>query len=162
MKSRLKPIITLSVLISIVLASCEKVVYINLKDSDRKIVVSSLLCPDSNLVVSVSVTTLFARLDEYWNNYDTVPIVFTDLNFYENDRLIGILTHKKTTFYELPGFRPLPGNAYRVEASYGEMEPAWATVTVPDLIPLIDFDTTMVRDSSGTIAVRISLRFADP
>src|SRR3989339_1003573 len=103
MKSRIKPIITLSVLISIVLAGCEKVVYINLKDSDRKIVVSSLLCPDSNLVVSVSVTTLFARLDEYWNNYDTVPIVFTDLNFYENDRLIGILTHKKTTFYELPG-----------------------------------------------------------
>ncbi|MFA6126311.1 MAG: DUF4249 domain-containing protein [Bacteroidales bacterium] len=159
----MKPILLFCLALTFALTACEKVVYIKIDEADRKIVLNGLICPDSTVVVHVSRSSSLGKPDQWDITKPYVdPWMADQVSLYEDDRFVGQLHMKKGNFLELPGFRPLPGKAYRLEASQGEMKPVSATVHIPELVPLTSFDTTMVTTADGKAAVRISFRISDP
>lgn len=145
------------------MVACDKIVYIKLDEGDRKIVLNGLINPDSTVIVHISRTRqiyVTGPIDSTDLLPDSMPV--DDVSLYENDRFIGRLTYRWKHFFELPGFRPSVGKTYRIEASSGEMEPVFATITIPEQIPIHSFDTTHVFLEDGGKAIRISFRFTDP
>lgn len=159
----MKPVFLFFSILIFSLTACEKLVYINLKEADRKIVLNGLLCPDSSVIVNIArsyqVSIAFSG--------DTIrpvedPMIVEDASFYEDDRFIGKLEPLRENFYELSGFKPSPGKTYRLEVSSGKMKPVSTTVRMPELIPLNSFDTARITTINGTAAIRVSFQITDP
>jgi len=159
----MKPVFLFFSILIFTLTACEKVVYINIKEADRRIVLNGLLCPDSSVVVDITRSFQISMADPF----DTIikPVealmIVNDASFYENDRFIGKLKPLRANFYELPGFKPAPGKTYRLEVSSGEMKPVSTIVKVPELIPFNSFDTARITMINGTAAVRVSFQITD-
>lgn len=144
-------------------AACEKDVYINIKDSEHKLVLSGVLSPDSAPVVHISQTiqvSVTGPADTTWSGWDT--LIIDELRFFENDHFIGDLKVIKGGFYGLPDFRPVPGNTYRVEASAGERKPVSATTIIPEPVRMSSFDTTLVYEGNQPVLIRATIGISDP
>jgi len=163
MNSRIKTILILFSLTIFAFIACDKVVYINLKDGERKIVLSGVLCPDSTVVVHISRSRQISVRGPL-DSSDLVPDAMTvdDFSLFEDNRLIGQMVPLKNYFYELPGFKPATGKTYRIEASSGEMKPVSASVTVPGMISLTSFDTTRLAPVARQKAMQVTMEFTDP
>lgn len=155
-----KPVVWL--VIVILATACEKDVYIRIKDSEHKLVVSGLLFPDSALVVHVSQTiqaSVTGPADTTWSGWDT--LIIYELRFYENDQFIGDLERIRGSFYGLPDFRPVPGSTYRIEASAGERKPVSATTIVPYPVEMNSFDTTLFYEEGLPVLLRATIGLSD-
>jgi hypothetical protein len=159
----MKPISIGWLLLAIALSSCEKYVDIRVREADRKIVLSGLLCTDSTLIVHVSRSSQLSRQDlgDITKPY-VDPWMADEVSLYEDDRLVGQLVGKQGNFLEIPGFKPSVGKTYRLRASQGEMKPVSATVRIPEPAHLTAFDTIMAISENGRAAFRMSLQISDP
>lgn len=159
----MKSISTGWLLLAIALTSCEKFVDIQVREADRRIVLSGLFCTDSTLIVHVSRTSQLSpqELGDITKPY-VDPWMPDEVSLYEDDQLIGHLVGKQGNFLEMPGFRPSVGKTYRIGASQGEMKPVSATVRIPEPAPLRAIDTTMAITENGRAVFRMSLQINDP
>jgi hypothetical protein len=145
------------------LSGCDKIVYINIDEGDRKIVLSGLINPDSTVVVHFSRTRQISTTGPRDSTELLADSLKPDfIRLYENDLLVGDLMYRWKNFYELPGFYPSPGKTYRIESSAGEMDPVMAVIQIPEKIPILDFDTAHVITENQVKAVRIHFSFQDP
>ncbi len=146
------------------LFSCETLIDIRVPESERKIVMSGKLSPDSLVVVSLLKST---------NAADTIRLVFIPVEdglvqLFEDDRLIGNLEYLPREqnwlqgFYRLPGFYPVAGKTYRLEATSGELAPVSAeTIILPPVTP----ESIEISSESGTISwddLYIKVKLKDP
>jgi hypothetical protein len=158
----MKPIIKF-ILPLLFLTSCEKLVNIDIKEADNKIVLSGLICPDSTVIVQITKShQVSAAHTGDLSSLTPEPMVVGDVRLFEDGVLLGLLGNKRGSYFELPGFKPSPGKSYRLEAESGEMKPVSATVTVPGFIPLDSFDTTRILLDNGLEGIRVSMRITDP
>lgn len=158
----MKPIVKF-ILPLLLLMSCEKLVNIDIKEADNKIVLSGLICPDSTVIVQITKShQVSSGGTGDLSSLTPKPMVVGDVRLFENDVLLGLLVNKRGSYFELPGFRPSPGKSYRLEAESGEMKPVSATVTVPGLIPMDSFDTTRIMLDNGVESIRVSMQITDP
>ena len=85
-----------------------------------------ILHPDSLIEVSLS----FSRPIEESMSIEFTPIEDATVLLYENDILLGTLTHGEAGKYHLD-YHPRVDRQYRIEAQV----PDWATLTATDIIP---------------------------
>jgi len=136
---------------------------------DPKIVIYSLLQPDS--VIKVSVAKSHAVFEEKY-----VPKQITDamVKLYRDGELIETLTYvapePQPEYYSaLPyskyvsqGVKPVYGSTYRIEVEMAGMKKASGEVRLPDIIPVIGLDTIENLPSGGNIIMEAKVRFSDP
>jgi len=143
-------------LVMLVLNSCEKVIDINIPDSERKIVINSIIHPGSEVVVNAS-RSLSVMED---NNF-----VFLDdatISLYEDDQSVGNLNFFADGLYYLPDFHPSVNKTYRIEASSPNLQSVSATTTIPGLAVMGELDTLTIADEWGGESLRVGYTIADP
>ncbi len=116
--------IILVIIIAISAISCEKVLYIDLPEGEKHIVVNGVLNPDSLLKVKISKSQ--GILDES----KTVYLQNAQAKLYENDVYIEDMNYKRDGFF-LSSINPVPGRTYRIDVDY----PGFNFVTAENVLP---------------------------
>ncbi len=136
---------------------------------DPKIVIYSLLQPDS--VITVSVAKSHAVFEEKY-----VPKQITDavVKLYRDGELVETLTYvapePQPGYYQaMPyseyvsqGVKPVFGSTYRIEVEMAGMKKASGEARLPDIIPVIGLDTIEEKLDQGFIRMEAKVRFSDP
>lgn len=127
-------------IIFIIISACEKVLDIELPDSEKKIVVNSITKVNEPFKINIS-KSIHIFEDE---DFDPYLINNVDIKLYENDNQIALLKNEKEKyFYTLEKCK---SNAnYRIEASYGNLKSVEAEMTIPQKIEIISIDTQSVK-----------------
>jgi hypothetical protein len=166
---KINKIIIIPFVISIIaLASCEKVIDMNIDEQDPKIVLISNLNPDS--LIEVNLTRSLHILD-----YDSVIFIETaKVEVYENDVLIEELPYNTNSHsFRSNTIKPAIGKRYRIEASADGYKDVSVEAVIPipveiasidtfksDIIYMFDQYSQAMKPMDGYFAIRMS--FKDP
>ena len=149
--------------------SCTEEISFTGEKIDPKIVIYSLLQPDS--VITVSVAKSHAVFEERY-----VPKQITDavVKLYRDGELIETLTwvepepqpeyYPVTPYskYVSQGVKPVYGSTYRIEVEIAGMKKASGEVMLPDIVPVVSLDTVEEMQPGGIILKEVKVRFRDP
>jgi hypothetical protein len=145
-------------LVPIVLGStsCEKIIPIDIPDTQRKIVVNGLISPSVPVVVNLtkSLTVL--------ENGEFVYLENANVKLYENGNLAGTLTPDTAGYYRFPAFTPVIGNTYKLTVDYPGLAPVEAETTIPSSVGIVSVDTSRVVNEWGQEIFKIKVVFDDP
>ena len=130
--------ICLTGLISIV--SCEKTMFIDLDDSERRIVLNGILSPDYGLWLNVSESVGSDRADSY--SYIGLPEA--TVTYYSGDELISTITGSNDGNYFERDFKPVSNHEYRIVVNSEGLPEASAVVKIPVPAEISSFDTSAV------------------
>lgn len=154
---------------AVVAGSCETTIKFKGDGADPKIVIYSLLHPDS--LISVSVAVSHAVFDE---RYEPEQITDAVVRVYRDGALLETLdyvppepvpdympevTHSR---YVSEVIRPLPGSTYRIEVVVSGLTTASGEAMLPDPVPIIRFDTSSVIREWGERQLVVKIKFQDP
>ncbi len=114
-------ILVLSICFSV---SCTQSIDLPFPTHQQKVVLNGLLNPDSTIKIHLSWSKPLGTERKF------APIENATVKIYENDKQIGIATHKTKGIYVLPYF-PKPNFIYKVEAEV----PDYGRVTAHDKVP---------------------------
>ena len=142
-------------LLIIPLFSCEKIIEIDIPDSERKIVVNGLINPDS--LVRINLSRSLSVLEDN----DFVYLENASASLFENDQQVGDLQYQGDGFYFLPDFLPASESTYRLEVSSPGLQSVSAVTELPNPITLGDLDTATVANEWDE-ELRISFTISDP
>jgi hypothetical protein len=149
--------------------SCTEEIKFTGEKIDPKIVIYSLLQPDS--VITVSVAKSHAVFEERY-----VPKQITDavVKLYRDGEFIEMLTYvapepqpeyyTATPYskYISQGVKPVFGSTYRIEVEMAGMKKASGEATLPDMVPVIGLDTIENQQVDGYLLKEAKVRFSDP
>ena len=149
--------------------SCTEEIKFTGEKIDPKIVIYSLLQPDS--VITVSVAKSHAVFEERY-----VPKQITDavVKLYRDGEFIATLTYVEPepqpeyypanpySKYVSQGVKPVFGSTYRIEVEMAGMKKASGEATLPDIVPVIGLDTIEVRQDEEYNLMDAKVRFSDP
>lgn len=158
-----KIIIPAIIVMIISLSSCVKILNDDLKKMEPKLVLNAALSPDSTITVNISQT--HNVLDD--ESADNLPFINSaTVKLFEDGEYLFDLDNIGAGYYQKTGFYPQIGKSYRATASYGSFKPIEGTTTIPDAVPIIEFDTLMFETADeymgyGTEYVGI-LTYQDP
>ncbi len=159
MKSRL----VLSIMLIFSLTACEKFIYVHIEESDRLLVLSGLINPDSLVHIHVSRSQqLSLRPEDSGRPPKRDTMIIADLLLYEQEQLIGKMEHIGKSYYSLPEFFPSEGNTYRIEATSGEMKPVSVETILLPAIPFNSFDTIRLFHDDGREGFSVKMQITDP
>lgn len=144
------------VLISLMSISCEKIIEIDIPESERKIVVNGLLNPDS--VVKINLSRSLSILE----NNEFVYLENAQVRLSENGTDLGLLSNTGSGFYVLSGYYPNPGSEYYLQVEYPGLQTVTALAELKDPVDFSEIDTTSTTDEWGGGELRISFDFDDP
>ena len=131
--------------IIMILSSCVKVINDDLKKMEPKLVLNAALSPDSTITVNISQT--HNVLDD--ESADNLPFIDSaTVKLFENGEYLFDLDNIGAGYYQKAGFYPQIGKSYRATASYGSFKPIEGTTTIPDAVPIIEFDTLMFETTN--------------
>jgi hypothetical protein len=149
--------------------SCEEEIKFTGEKIDPKIVIYSLLQPDS--VIMVSVAKSHAVFEE---RYVPGQITNAVVKLYRDGVFIETLTYvapvpqpeyypvMPSSKYVSQGVKPVSGSTYRIEVEMAGMKTASGEASLPDLVPIIKVDTTEQRMEWGDMTLVAKVRFSDP
>ena len=134
MKTIFKSIIAAGVAL-VLLASCEKTIFIDVSETEPKIVMNGILSQSSGmwLNVSESVGTSTPVINSF------VPIEDATVSVFQEGQLELSVTENNSGNYYSSGFSPQPGEAYEIRVHVDGMPDASATVTIPHLVEFSDY-----------------------
>lgn len=135
---------------------CEKIIDIDIPDSERKIVVNGIISEDQTLAVNLSKSLTVLEPDAF------VYLNGADVNLFNGAVMIGRLVADTAGQYSLPGFKPLTGLTYRLTVDFPGLKSVEATTTVPEMVPITSWDTIMTVSEWGYKAYRLKVVFNDP
>ena len=156
-------------IITLLTVSCTEEIKFTGEKIDPKIVIYSLLQPDS--VITVSVAKSHAIFEEKY-----VPKQITDavVKLYRDGELIETLTYIEPepqpeyypvtpySKYVSQGVKPVHGSTYRIEVEMAGMKKASGEAGLPGIIPVTGLDTTQDHQADGYLLKEAKVRFSDP
>ena len=138
---------TIYLLLLSILLGCETVVYFDIPDFRPAIVMNAVINPDS--LVKVNLTENNYILD---TQFVFDPIETAKVLFFENNQLIAQIPYQGNGNYVLNnGFKPVPGNSYRLEAKDMLYDSVFSEITLPD-----DRTNTMVSSINNFTEVGVN------
>lgn len=154
---------------SFIAASCIRDIEFRGSEADPKIVVYSLLQPDS--VITVSVARSHTVFDERY-----VPEQITDavVRLYQDNVLLGTLTYvapePQPGYYQVTPYskyvsdeiKPVYGSTYRIEVEEEGLAPVSAETKLPAQVPVIRIDTMETVQQEGNVVLITKIKFCDP
>jgi hypothetical protein len=149
--------------------SCERIIEFKGSESDPKLVVYSLLQPDS--VITVSIARSYPVFEE---NYGPEQITDAVVKLYCDDVFKETLTYvapePRQNYYPVDpysryissGVKPVYGSTYRIEVEAEGLRPVVAEAVLPELVPIIKIDTMETVQQDGNLILVLKIRFHDP
>lgn len=150
----MKTIIFIS-LISLVLASCEKIIEANLPESNRRIVINSVFNEDSLFKVNISKSL------HVLDNKDIIFLSNATVLLYENSIFIDSLKYSEGGNYFAQTFQPTIGKEYSIEVTSPDLEKASSSSFIPGEVQILSIDTLSVQRNSED-KVKCKIKFVDP
>jgi len=122
----------------ILLGSCEKTLFIDVSETEPKIVMNGILSQSSGmwLNVSESVGTSTPVMNSF------VPIEDAIVSVFHQGQLVLSVNENTNGNYYSTGFSPLPGETYDIRAHVNGMPDASASVTIPHFVEFSDYELT--------------------
>lgn len=150
--------------------SCEKVIEFKGEALNPKIVVYSLLNPDSLITAGISVShPVFDAEYSYRQITNAEVSLYEDGAFVENLEYVPSFSFsgisRSLSLYASPSRRPVPGRLYRLEVSLAGYDPVSCEASFPTSVPILSVDTTTeVHNEYGleSYSWLAKIRFSDP
>lgn len=136
--------------------ACEKIIDIDIPETERKIVLNGLINPDS--LVEVNISRSMSVLDD--NKFVFLENAIVSL--YENDSKKGDLKYMGSGNYKLPDFYPSSGFSYRLEVESSGLKSVSALTELLPPVPISEIDTSSIEDSWGNNSLKLSFSLQDP
>jgi hypothetical protein len=131
--------------ILVIASSCEKIIPIDIPETQRKIVVNGLISP--GLPVSVNLTKSLTVLE----NDDFVYLENASVKLYENGTLLGTMTQDTGV-----------GNSYKLTVDYKDLASVEAETTIPEGVEIASWDTSKIMNEWGIEGLKLNVVFDDP
>ena len=166
---RLRLYIPIAALMLFAGSACESEIKFKGSEVEPKIVIYSLLNPDS--LVTVTIAESHAVFE---TRYEPRQITDASVRLYRDGELIETLTYAPVTtlpdYYPADRFsryvslshKPAHGSTYRIEVDVDGLESAWGETSLPDPVPVISVDTGSVILEQYSGEVKIKVKFRDP
>jgi len=139
MKKNIRPIITLLAFPLLLAAvSCESVLFIELDEAEKLIVVNGMLATDSTAAVQVS------RTRHILDNAAVEPLNNAIVKLYEEDRKVGEMSYTENGWFVLDGFLPSAGKTYSLEVEHDGLPSVKAYTDIPHAVKIQSLDTLYV------------------
>jgi hypothetical protein len=120
-------------------SGCESVLFIELEEADRLIVVNGAISSDSTVKVQVS------RTRHILDNAAVNPLENATARLYRNGSLLGQLSHTGNGYYVLPGYVPEIGEEYSIKVEHSGYPSVSAGCVIPEPVGITSLDTMMVQ-----------------
>ncbi len=133
-------VLLLSILTAISCVSCEKVLFMDLPDEDRKIVMNGIIAPGYGLWLNVSSSVGTSEIPVY----SYVPINNAQVEYYQDGILISSLVGNGYGDYYETDFKPEAKAEYNIVVIAPGFPRASAVVNIPERVDIMDFDTSSV------------------
>ncbi len=152
----MKKSIYLILLIGLIISSCEKIIDIDVPDKSRKIVVNSIIDPESEF--SIKLTQSKSILE------DNMVMILKDAEakVFEDDALVGTMEYLDFDQYTLNNFYPSIGKSYRIEVNHPVLQSVSADISIPDPVEIIEMDTSTSIGEWGDKAYNVNIAINDP
>jgi len=136
-----KPITYIIVFVLLAFTGCIKTLTDDLKAKETKLVLNSVINPDSSLLVNISRT--FNIFDD--ESTDNLPFVDNaNIGLYENGNFLFNLDAIGNGYYNKPNFSPSYGNEYKLTATVQSFKDIESKVSFPNKVLIKEFDTVTV------------------
>ena len=144
--------------------SCESVLFIELEEADKLIVVNGALTNDSTVAIQVS------RTRHILDNANVVPLDKAVVRLYQGSSIIEQLSYTGNGYYVSENFTPDIGKEYIVEVENTGYPTVTARSMIPDPVKIISIDTMSITqefegpyywDSNETL-LQFDLTISDP
>lgn len=135
--------------------ACEKTIEIDLEDAKIKIVVNSLINPDSTIKVNIT------RSRHILDNAEISALTDASVKLYEDETFIGDMTHISGGNYQID-YKPQIGKEYKVEVAHEKYDNVQGVTKVLPSIPIIMIDTVTSIDEYGNPILNFKVNFSDP
>jgi hypothetical protein len=118
-------------------ASCESVLFIELEESDKLIVVNGTLHNQSPVSVQIS------RTRHILDNAPIIPLENATVTLFREGNLVEQLPYAGEGYYRSEHYVPDMGVAYRIEVENQGFPSVSASSSIPESIPIVSLDTSM-------------------
>lgn len=118
--------------------SCESVLFIELEESDKLIVINGAITGDSAVRVQVS------RTRHILDNANLVPLQEAIVQFYQGETLIERLNYESNGYYVSENFLPQLAEDYTIIVENEGYEPVSASCQIPDAVVVESLDTAII------------------
>jgi len=120
-------------------SSCESVLFIELEESDKLVVMNGAVGQDSTVRVQIS------RTRHILDNADLPPLENAMAELFRGEESLGKLVYRGEGYYELPAYRPGVGEDFRLEVESPGLPPVSAPFRIPEGVEINDLDTMMIQ-----------------
>lgn len=125
-------------------SSCESVLFIELEEADKLIVVNGAISNDSTVRIQVS------RTRHILDNAPVIPLENAQAMLYRGGSLVAQLSHTENGYYVSNDYTPETGEEYRIEVENKGYPPVSAGCIIPEPVGIKDLDTlSVVLDSDN-------------
>ncbi len=139
MKKILRHIRTPFALVLLLLAvSCESVLFIELEEGEKLIVVNGMLASDSTAAVQVS------RTRHILDNKAVAPLKDATVKLLEEEREVGVMNYTENGWFVLEGFLPSAGKSYSLQVEHEAYPNVSAFTEIPAVVGIGGLDTLTV------------------
>lgn len=137
--------------------SCEKIIDIDIPERERKIVLNSLITPDSLIKIHLSESESILKA-----GFSMDIIENATVQLYENNSFAALLLYTGEGCYVSSDFYPREESQYRVEVSVPGKDPVSSSVLIPDTVKIISIDTNIISSNKEWAELQVRLKFVDP
>ncbi|MDF1574900.1 MAG: DUF4249 domain-containing protein [Bacteroidales bacterium] len=123
--------------------SCESVLFIELEESDKLIVLNGTLSKDSTVVVQVS------RTRHILDNADLEPLENASVNLFRGGERIMQMDYSGNAYFLASGFRPAIGEELSIEVEQAGYPTVSARCEIPETVGIQSVDTSTVVQEYG-------------
>ncbi len=118
--------------------ACESVLFIELDEADKLIVVNGAITNDDTLAIQVS------RTRHILDNAPVVPLEDAKVNLFQGGAFVEELEYRENGLYMATGGFPLVGETYFIEVERAGYPSVAAACEIPEAVPIRKLDTTSV------------------
>lgn len=119
-------------------AACESVLFIELEEGEKLIVVNGMLAGDSVASVQVS------RTRHILDNAEVAPLEDASVRLFEDGSEVGEMSYSGNAWFVLEDFRPVPGRIYSLEVEHALYPSVSAQTDLPEAVAITGLDTVTV------------------
>ncbi len=127
--------------------SCEKTIFVDTPDGDNKIVMNGIITPDYGLWLNLS--SSISPSEPQATSYK--PITNGTVTYFKSDSLVNTISQNSSGNYYDTTYLPEPGVPYNIQVTAPGLPQASARVTIPDPVPIREFETTAIIREEGNI-----------
>lgn len=115
--------------------ACESVLFIELDEAEKLIVVNGAISNNDTLSVQVS------RTRHILDNAPVAPLENAEVRLYQGGALVQELVYSGNGTYEAEDFFPLIGDSYTIEIDHPLYPSVSASCEIPEVVPIRQLDT---------------------